>query len=353
VGAQIKLADLKYPPYWEYSMRLGAKDYNTTRDYKPGQLISRPDGLYKNIAEITIPEAYNVTKWQKVADLGISSFFDSDSDTGINAEENTDEDMLRFNTAGVERMRITNTGQVLFGNNTLANTSLLGSEATVGRLRITAGNDETFNDSLGASVDLHTNTSPNSGRLDLVAGSAAAGASAAITFWTNPTGGVQQQSITLAGNGNLGIGTATPTDKLEINSGTANDSGLTFNQLNSSSILSANNNTSLTVNASGKVILVSEFPHSGVKTITTNYTLLDADHATIIYADSATDIDITVPATLPTGFSVSVIQANIGLVTFIGTISNAFAQDTTAGQWATVNVQTPVIGTNVLSGETN
>lgn len=54
--------------------------------------------------------------------------------------------------------------------------------------------------------------------MDLVAGQAASGTSAAINFWTNTTGamGGQQTSAVIKGEGNMGLGVATPSEKLEV-----------------------------------------------------------------------------------------------------------------------------------------
>jgi hypothetical protein len=58
-----------------------------------------------------------------------------------------------------------------------------------GRLRLTAGLTDTFDDSLGASIDLHGNqATSNTGVLDLAAGSAASATNNAIRFWTNSDG---------------------------------------------------------------------------------------------------------------------------------------------------------------------
>jgi len=81
------------------------------------------------------------------------------------------------------------------------------------RLRLTAGLADTFDDSLGASIDLHGNqATSNTGVLDLVAGSAASATNNAIRFWTNdgtPLIG-QGTRMVITGNGNVGIGNATP-----------------------------------------------------------------------------------------------------------------------------------------------
>jgi hypothetical protein len=56
--------------------------------------------------------------------------------------------------------------------------------------------------------------------------------------------------------GNTGIGIATPSTKLEVNSGVAGDSGLKFTNLLSTSTAAAANGKALSVDAAGKVILV-------------------------------------------------------------------------------------------------
>lgn len=61
----------------------------------------------------------------------------------------------------------------------------------------------------------------------------------------------------LSTNGNIGIGTTTPTTKLEVNSSVANTSGLKFTQLTSSSTTAANNGKALSVDATGNVILTT------------------------------------------------------------------------------------------------
>ena len=81
-----------------------------------------------------------------------------------------------------------------------------------GRLRLTAGLADTFDDSLGASIDLHGNfATSNTGVLDLVAGSAASATNNAIRFWTNSDGfNGQDTRMVITGNGNVGIGNTAP-----------------------------------------------------------------------------------------------------------------------------------------------
>jgi len=66
--------------------------------------------------------------------------------------------------------------------------------------------------------------------------------------------------LQMPATGFVGIGTITPGNKLEINSAVANSSGLRFTNLNSASPAVAGNGKSLSVNATGDVILV---PSSG------------------------------------------------------------------------------------------
>jgi hypothetical protein len=60
----------------------------------------------------------------------------------------------------------------------------------------------------------------------------------------------------MSASGNLGIGTLTPNNKLEITSATTNTSGLRFTNLKSTSVPSSSNNLGLSVDANGDVILV-------------------------------------------------------------------------------------------------
>ena len=164
--------------------------------------------------------------WQSIGSTVARALWDADKDTGVQVEETADDDIIRFDTAGSERMMINKTGNVLFANpgnfertamNPNPPTAVLGIDGTVsthhGRLRLTAGSQDTFDDSQGASIDLHGNdATANTGILDLVAGQAASGSNAAIKFWTNSTGAIGGQAprMAITGNGNVGIGNTNP-----------------------------------------------------------------------------------------------------------------------------------------------
>jgi hypothetical protein len=161
--------------------------------------------------------------------------------------------------------------------------------------------------------------------------------------------------------GNVGINTPTPGNTLEVNQGTAGNSGLRFTTLTSASTGSAPTNTSaqtLTVDASGTVI-----KNTGMSFVNTqsgtSYTLTAADNQAIVYTTNAAAVTIYVPTTLPVGFTCAIIQGGTGVITmYQGTtgttaISNVYGQFKTAGQYASVTIQVPVSVTPVLSGETN
>ncbi|REA62926.1 hypothetical protein DSL64_08430 [Dyadobacter luteus] len=56
------------------------------------------------------------------------------------------------------------------------------------------------------------------------------------------------KTVILKDNGNVGIGTTAPGNKAEINSGTANTSGLRFTNLNDASGITTNTNTNYNLN---------------------------------------------------------------------------------------------------------
>jgi Hep_Hag. len=159
----------------------------------------------------------------------------------------------------------------------------------------------------------------------------------------------------ILGNGaNVGIGTSNPQNKLEITQGTAGYSGLRFTNLTSASTGSATNTSpqTLTVDGSGNVIM-----NNGLSYVNnqngTNYTIATTDNQAIIYFTSASAVTVNVPNSLPAGFTCSIIQGGSGQLTFAGTgLNNTYGQYKSASQYASITIQTPVVGINVLSGQT-
>lgn len=156
--------------------------------------------------------ALNSDDWKLEGNVGTTA--------GTNFVGTTDAQDLVFKTKNQERLRIKqgDTARILLANPGDFASSFFSSSAVIGvdgtnhgRLRITAGDDESFDDSKGASIDLHGNSSTaNTGVLDLVAGSAADSSKAAIKFWTNTNGSTQQTSAVITGEGNMGIGNSSP-----------------------------------------------------------------------------------------------------------------------------------------------
>ena len=224
-------------------------------------------------SDIWFDTANNLTKvwdgsaWQNIQADTAFSLWDKNTNTGIQVEESADEDKIRFDTAGTERLIIDETGQLLFANPGDFNTggtqvsAVLGIDGTThGRLRLTAGSQDTFSDTEGASIDLHANSATsNTGVLDLVAGQAASGTAAAIKFWTNTDGSTQQTSAVITGAGNMGIGNTAPnanaildltnsddkafllpTETLPTNIGSPTDGMLVYSSSNQNAYLRAN-----------------------------------------------------------------------------------------------------------------
>ena len=78
----------------------------------------------------------------KVLDMGTASLTDLDGDTKIQVEESSDEDKIRFDTAGTERMIITDTGRVGIGNSSPSrpvHIEMSGDGALLDRTLISAG----------------------------------------------------------------------------------------------------------------------------------------------------------------------------------------------------------------------
>lgn len=170
-----------------------------------------------SVSSNVLTKVYDGVGWLPINTTALQ---DADGDTKITFEKNIDEDIIRFSTgnttANRQVLRIDNPG--IFSSTEL-NSAVLGIEANTSsdfdaRLRITAGNNDTFNDTQGASIDLHgNNTTENTGRVDLVAGSAASNGALAFTVWgndgTSPTP-TSEARIVMTGKGNVGIGNTAP-----------------------------------------------------------------------------------------------------------------------------------------------
>lgn len=118
-----------------------------------------------------------------------------------------------------------------------------------------------------------------------------------------PTNAIQ--AMVLDWNGNMGLGTGSPTQRLDVNG-----------QVRIRTINSGAATDSLLVVNGGVVKSVSR--SATVNTQTANYTLTTSDNGAILIMNSATAVTVTVPATLPAGFVVQIIQKGAGQITITG-----------------------------------
>ncbi len=125
--------------------------------------------------------------------ISSDSMTDADSDTKIQVEESTDEDKIRFDTAGTERMIIDEDGNVGIG----AATPAEKLDIEEGNIRLDSSNFLSF-DSGAKYYHDHVYFGGND------------------YYFQYYDGSVQEAMRIDAATGNVGIGTTTPSEKLEI-----------------------------------------------------------------------------------------------------------------------------------------
>jgi hypothetical protein len=151
-------------------------------------------------------------------------------------------------TIGTEHMRITSTGNVGIGTNApLTKQHIYGNSLSTftGAGRGVLTQDIPYTNGYFNSIDFTHNSSIPFSRI----ASQHTGGGTYLCFGTsNNYGlGITNQALTIDPNGNVGIGTSAPANKLEITQGSAGNSGLRFTNLPSASVLGTN--------ASGDVIV--------------------------------------------------------------------------------------------------
>lgn len=99
----------------------------------------------------------------------------------------------------------------------------------------------------------------------------------------------QSNDFTVTSNGDVGVGTTTPTNKLEVNSGTPNASGLKLTNLTSATPISGG--ATLGVDAAGNVVTVT-----GSAFTITSETIVAPATTTIPVGQTATLLNFTLPS---------------------------------------------------------
>lgn len=242
--------------------------------------------------------------WSCVADLtGATSMVDADNDTKIQVEEAADEDIIRFDTAGTERMIIDNSGRVGIGTVTASQKLHVNG----GNILLSGAGGSFLNEAIDNSgypvfIGRRSRSGPtapisgdilssfvggpygqaNMAGMDIIATETHwPFAGSAILFKTIPNGsGASAERLRIDNNGNVGIGLSNPGEKLEVSgkvkatelcigadcraawpaggTGDINDGGnntgspiLIGNNANQSLLFETNNSIRMTITAAG------------------------------------------------------------------------------------------------------
>ena len=113
---------------------------------------------------------------------------------------------------------------------------------------ITTGSQNVF---LGLNAGLGVTT----GNYNTILGNSVTGLAPGLSNTIILADGQGNQRLLIDANGNAGLGTLTPQNKLEINQGTAGNSGLRFTNLTSSSAAAISSGKVLSVDVNGNVVL--------------------------------------------------------------------------------------------------
>jgi hypothetical protein len=159
----------------------------------------------------------------------------------------------------------------------------------------------------------------------------------------------------LSVSGNVTIGDVF-TDILTVNANSIfNDDLTVLDTISGSNLIISNNSTFLgNIFVSGTSIYgqVAELTSS-----TTNYTLVPQDSGKFLHISSSSAINLTVPAGLPTGFTVTFCQNGPGTVTVITgsgvVIRNRQSHNKTAGLYSIVSLVSTGSNGYILAGDTS
>lgn len=205
---------------------------------------------------IPVSDANGRMTWTDPLSMAVNQLRDADNDTKIQVEENADEDKIRFDTDGIERMIIDNNGRIGIGTSspgsapsqyaaldirsddparsdiyqvgsqsavpyhvfirtggTLASPTAIGNGAQIGAITAQIYNGSGYYESAGIRMNVDGTISGDS--------------PGTIGFHTTPSGsttGVRR--MTIKNDGKIGIGTDTPGSRLTISGAESSTHGL-------------------------------------------------------------------------------------------------------------------------------
>lgn len=97
------------------------------------------------------------------------------------------------------------------------------------------------------------------------------------------------------------------------------------------------------------VCSVKNIPTGGI------YILKENDNGRILDFTSFSSITVQVPSTLPVGYQVSITQAGLGGISFVGTggmiVNNRYGATKAGGRWAKMGIEVKSAASCVLSGD--
>lgn len=207
---------------------------------------------------------------------------------------------LFSNNAGSSNVSIGN--QSLYSNTSGSRNIAIGENAGT---NITTGNNNTF---LGHNTGITINTGSNNTIIGSNVSLPAATSNNIVL-----ADGAGNRRINVDQNGNVGIAVTAPTAQLHT-TGTVRHENLggTGTRM---VVADATGNLSTQTIPSGASI-------ASIRTVTANTTLLATDNGGFVYVDSASNLTVTVPSTLPIGFNCVVVRKNTGNVTMVGGAGN-------------------------------
>ncbi|MBC7694069.1 MAG: tail fiber domain-containing protein [Burkholderiales bacterium] len=193
---------------------------------------------------------YNGTAWFPTNSNDWNLLGNTGTNAAINFLGTTDNIDLVFRSNNIERMRLLNGG--IFTNTAL---NIIGSDGQGWNQSPTASSIAwtLINPGYAGLFYNGSNAPSANGLMVKVFGTAATNVAFDVSSGAQSTAG--PSILTALGNGNVGIGNATPANRLEVTSGIANTSGLRFTNLTSASPTVIANGKTLSVDVNGDVVL--------------------------------------------------------------------------------------------------